>query len=257
MKYAILSAKQCLLAPNGEKSLLTPTQYAIVRSIPFKSWFGDWTKKRGHSVVVDKNGEPLICYHGTKADVKKGFKFDPKFWNAHGSEHGRGFYFVADKTLAKGYGKTISVFLNIRKPLDTKATRIKECGKRDLINKLIIKIIQIQEGKEKGAYKDSFLSNYVDTYEYPYSYCKSKAIDMILDDSNTIMDIIAELGNVCGNYSDVYKAFHYYTGYDGFINHDYNSTKKSVFIAWFPNQIKSIRNKTFDNNKDEIHAHVE
>ena len=249
--------KAPLLAPNGEKSLLTPAQYKIVRSTPFKAWFGDWTKKRNHSVVVDKNGEPLVCYHGTKADVKKGFKFDPKFWNSNGSEHGRGFYFVADKSIAKGYGKSISVFLNIRKPLDTKATRINK-GKEKLISFLIKRIIEIQEnGRAIDKYKDSFLSNYVNTYQYNYNYCVREAIRMILEDSNTIMDILAELGNVCGSYSDVYKAFNELTGYDGFINHDYNGTKKSVFVAWFPNQIKHIRNKTFDVNKKEIHSKVE
>lgn len=42
--------------------------YKQLYSPAFKEWFGDWTEREG-SKVVDKNGEPLVVYHGT---IRKG-----------------------------------------------------------------------------------------------------------------------------------------------------------------------------------------
>ena len=66
-----------VLAPNGQESKLyqdilkvNPDKEAALRSWAqvytpsFKQWFGDWEKGQG-SKVVDKNGEPLLVYHGT------------------------------------------------------------------------------------------------------------------------------------------------------------------------------------------------
>ena len=36
----------------------------VVDTPEFKHWFGD-------SKVVDKDGKPLVVYHGTDADIKK------------------------------------------------------------------------------------------------------------------------------------------------------------------------------------------
>ncbi len=55
-----------LLAPNGKPSNLNSMQYELVRTPAFKKWFGDWEKDPANaSKVVDQNGEPEICYHGT------------------------------------------------------------------------------------------------------------------------------------------------------------------------------------------------
>ncbi len=55
-----------LLAPNGKPSLLTASQYKLVRTPAFKKWFGDFENDpQNASKVVDENGEPLVCYHGT------------------------------------------------------------------------------------------------------------------------------------------------------------------------------------------------
>ena len=56
-----------LLAPNGEVSRL-PSEYhwRWVRTPTFKKWFGDWqTDAANASKVVDRNGEPLLVYHGS------------------------------------------------------------------------------------------------------------------------------------------------------------------------------------------------
>jgi len=56
------------LAPNGKPSNLTPEQYRLVRTPEFISWFGDWENDPNYaSKVVDKNGEPLVVWHGSKS----------------------------------------------------------------------------------------------------------------------------------------------------------------------------------------------
>ena len=54
------------LAPNGKPSNLTHEQWHLVRTPEFKAWFGDWENDpKNSSKVVDKNGEPLLVWHGT------------------------------------------------------------------------------------------------------------------------------------------------------------------------------------------------
>ena len=58
-----------LLAPNGNPSNLTTEQYELVRTPEFKRWFGDWENDpENASKVVDENGEPLVCFHGTNSN---------------------------------------------------------------------------------------------------------------------------------------------------------------------------------------------
>jgi hypothetical protein len=57
------------LAPNGKPSNLNAIQYKLVRTPAFKKWFGDWENDpKNASKVIDANGEPLVCYHGTFRD---------------------------------------------------------------------------------------------------------------------------------------------------------------------------------------------
>lgn len=86
-----------MLAPNGKPSELNPRNWVLVRTPSFKKWFGDWEKfanaKDGNRVwtdankevskAVDKNGEPLVVYHGTE---RFGFTIlDPEKADTHRS----------------------------------------------------------------------------------------------------------------------------------------------------------------------------
>jgi DNA polymerase III sliding clamp (beta) subunit (PCNA family) len=121
----ITFAKGGLIAPNGEKSNLTPEQYKLVRTPEFKEWFGDWEKDpENASKVVDENGEPLVVYHGTNSDFNE---FDTnkqlKGWL------GKGFYFTKNKIEAKGYGKKLlKCFLNIRNPFVVEGDKVNPDG---------------------------------------------------------------------------------------------------------------------------------
>jgi hypothetical protein len=114
------SSKQ--LAPNGEKSNLSPENHAFVRTPEFKSKFGDWQKGEG-SVVLDRNGEPLLVYTGkgkyhpegidpTKASEGKLFTTGNKseaidFARFRGKQPVvySGFVVINDEQLSDGSGK--------------------------------------------------------------------------------------------------------------------------------------------------------
>ena len=97
-----------LLAPNGKVSNLTEKQYAQVRTKAFKAWFGDWENDPANtSKIVDENGEPFVAYTGTKEDFTT---FDSKY----SKTASKGFFFTADKKVAKSYGNVKEVFLNIK-----------------------------------------------------------------------------------------------------------------------------------------------
>ncbi len=73
----------------------------------FKNWFGD-------SKVVDKDGNPLVVYHGTNNEFDVFNIGTPK--SAPGNF--RGVYFVDNEREAKDYGeKTKAVYLRITNPL--------------------------------------------------------------------------------------------------------------------------------------------
>jgi 8-oxo-dGTP pyrophosphatase MutT (NUDIX family) len=110
-----------LLAPNGKPSKLTPEQYKLVRTPAFKQWFGDWQNDPvNSSKVVDSNGEPLVCYHGTyreftSFDINKVGNTDKGFFS-------KGFYFSPIKNVVYYYGnKVYECFLNIKNPITTKS----------------------------------------------------------------------------------------------------------------------------------------
>lgn len=105
-----------LLAPNGNISNLTESQYVQVRTKAFKNWFGDWINNPSEaSKVVDENGEPLVVYHRSPN------KFDTFDTNKFGTstdrgQHGRGFYFGIQDNHVTYYENKYEVFLNIKNP---------------------------------------------------------------------------------------------------------------------------------------------
>jgi len=112
-----------LLAPNGNPSNLTPEQYKLVRTPEFKAWFGDWENDPANaSKVVDENGEPQVCYHGTFSENLNNFD-ESKIGHNTGNEghYGYGFYFSYSKVEASTYTSDrnpiiLNCFLNIRNP---------------------------------------------------------------------------------------------------------------------------------------------
>jgi len=91
---------------NSNGQPIHPTLEGIKK---FWEWFGD-------SKVVDKDGKPLVVYHGTKAN------FDTFYLTQAGGNNdtgmlGTGFYFSSDKNMSRGYGdKMMQVYLSLKNP---------------------------------------------------------------------------------------------------------------------------------------------
>lgn len=98
------------LAPNGNKSNLTPEQWKLVRTPEFKEWFGDWENDpENSSKVIDENGEPMVVYRTTK-DEKHHHEFLK-------GKYVFGIYFSQDKKSTNIYGQyTKEYFINLRNP---------------------------------------------------------------------------------------------------------------------------------------------
>ncbi len=87
--------------PGGIGSTFALDIARTVETPAFKKWFGD-------SKVVDKNGEPLVVYHGTHGDFNE---FEPGRAGA--------MYFTEDTTYARSYGsRLVPVYLSIQKLAD-------------------------------------------------------------------------------------------------------------------------------------------
>ena len=123
LKLKIKQSLQQYLAPNGKPSKLTPEQYRLVRTPDFKAWFGDWENNPDSaSKVVDENGEPAICFHGTNEAFNL-FRNDVGHSNDAGF-YGYGFYFTFgngkySESEAAYYGRLVkSYFIKSSKPFD-------------------------------------------------------------------------------------------------------------------------------------------
>ena len=118
-----------LLAPNGKPSNLTPEQWHLVRTPEFKAWFGDWENApESASKMVDENGQPLTCYHGSHSS--KFNVFEERYIGAANDSgfYGKGFYFTFQKegknakyaiNEAAYYGKNVmGCFIKAINPFD-------------------------------------------------------------------------------------------------------------------------------------------
>lgn len=124
-------------APNGKPTNLNEKQWIQVRSKAFKKWFGDWENDpQKSSKVVDKNGEPLVVYHGTLTNGLT--KFKKEFVGSRYSYDEKGFFFISNEKIAQDYavseydrtrkGEVIPVFINLRNPLVADAKWCKKNG---------------------------------------------------------------------------------------------------------------------------------
>lgn len=108
-----------------------------IYSDAFKNWFGDWENdSRNASKMVDKNGRPLVCFHGSYANFDT---FEMKYHLNDDGYFGKGYYFTfsedpsISKAEAKFYGPVMySCYLNIRNPFDFSQLYIMEGKGRDV-----------------------------------------------------------------------------------------------------------------------------
>lgn len=183
----------------------------------FKNWFKN-------SKVVDKQGNPLIVYHGSKSEDFEEFS----------KSNDIGYHFAQDIRIAKKmcgsyedeyeftrFIKPKSFYLSIQKLGDL--PDLEFWNKRDLL-------------KYVEEYKD-FLAKHNIHFEYDTK-------ETFIDNLKRFSFLFTE--NLEGNYKDI-DGFSYYNDYEhgtGGLNN------QLCFIVLNPNQIKSVDNKGNWNSND-------
>jgi hypothetical protein len=205
-----------------------------INSKAFKEWFGD-------SKIVDKDGKPLVVYHGTNENYDT-FSKD-KIGSLDPGARGSGFYFTKDKNNAEFYsgkarggenGYIIDAYLNISNPY--KYNNNKETLPDDVIEELqkIYREKQINKSRQEEKEIYSLLGMVVDQPE----------IKKLSGASNLDDVIYYTPGMEAKDFTQALKNL----GYDGVL---YKDGKE--IVAFDPNQIKSVDNQgTFDKNTNDI-----
>ena len=138
IKAEAVAAGTFMKAPNGKATNLTERQWLQVRTSAFKSWFGDWENDPANaSKVVDENGEPMVVYHGSPTGGFTIFRnesyFSPFMWYAEKYKHPSASSNRSSRDV--GTPMLYEVFLNIRKPFDTRNAAEKKIFETDFFRK--------------------------------------------------------------------------------------------------------------------------
>ena len=133
-----IQKKNVLRAPNKKLSNLPPVLWVVVRLQSFKAWFGDWEKDPEHaSKVLDENGEPLVVYHGTPKGGFTEFK-EESYFTPH-REYAERYVHAGGKGniwgVTDGEPSMYELFLNIRKPFDTRTKADAAIFEREFLGK--------------------------------------------------------------------------------------------------------------------------
>lgn len=131
-------------APDGQPTSLPKNLYDWTMTEEFQNWFGNFTNAYNYrnssyenvpcSVVVNKNYEPLVVYHGTGVQFSF-FKFDkfPAMYFAENEAYSN--WFAEMKGQQSGtIGYVYPFFLNIRTPLDLTIYGIEPVSPDDFID---------------------------------------------------------------------------------------------------------------------------
>jgi hypothetical protein len=204
----------------------------------FKKWFGD-------SKVVDEQGKPLVVYHGTGADIEA---FDPDRTGKGNDQLGSGFYFTSDEDTAKGYagekGNLTPSYLSIQKPIVLGAEQGSLSGVR--LTAKQAEAIMLLAPNIFDAEK-SPLVDWVDNGGKKFTKAHVARV------ATNYVDQLGSLENdfFRDNATAFREAVNKVTGYDG-VSKVFPSGERH-FVAWFPEQIKSVNNRgTFDANDPRI-----
>lgn len=181
------------------------------------------------SKVVDENGALKVMYHGTDAEFN--------VFNPSKSDDGLSMFFTDDENIAKGYGNTSKVYINVENPLHVYAENaddftwqealgygLSENEKEEYFN-LKNRIDSLENGDEKYALEEKLQNRFYDN-----------------------------LGNkTTKEWSAKAKA----EGYDGVIFHDIIDSASedyyepsNVVVVFDSNQVKRVDNQNPNDNAD-------
>jgi hypothetical protein len=162
--------------------------------------------------------------------------FDYEKIGTRGMAQGPGFYFSTDPDVAKGYGNINEYLVRVSKPL-------KQTDKPFSVQqtKEILKNLAQAQADEYGMdLRDTFLSDFADTYTGNIDNAIAQAATMLSKNNKTAVDQISELVNLNLGNERVLRAVTKTTGYDGFLGNT-----PDIRIPFHPENIRSV-NAAFD-----------
>lgn len=200
-----------------------------------------------NSKVVDEQGRLKEVYHGTGTTIDE---FKAEYTGKGNDQYGSGFYFTDNREDAEGYTTSINTntseklggndnpnivtsYLNITKPIVADGSNLSNSN-IDITHEQTVEIIK----KAPNLYDvdESPIGNWHDVWSEGVQ-------DYMIDDVATHYEgdlLSLENDFFRENATEFRQAVYEATGYDGVIHTYKNGT--THYIAWFPNQIKSVNN---------------
>jgi len=215
---------QWMKAPNGEDTNLSEEQWLAVRTPAFKEWFGDWeADPENASKIVDENGEPLVVYHGTPLGGFTEFKRELNYFTADKEyadryqDPGASSDYVKGVHEELGDAMTYPVFLNIRKPFDTRNPEEREIFENEFYRQWGNGAPLSEKGLPDWTDSDDF-REFFEENEYDYDgllldeggvpgedgEVKSRGISYVAFESNQIKSATDNNGNYDVNDPNIY-----------------------------------------------------
>jgi len=107
--------KGSLITSEGLPSRLSEHQYKQVRTIRFKSFFGDWqSDPENSSKIINKvTGEPLVLYRGDGTKYRDEYVVKGDDVRDMETKNDQGIFFTNSENVAKGYAEDISGHLGV------------------------------------------------------------------------------------------------------------------------------------------------
>ena len=203
----------------------------------FTNWFGDST--------VTENGKPQVVYHGTNAEFTEFLLGKTRTDGSSFSAIGSGFYFASDRIVAGGYansqeenqegGFILPVYLSIENPLIVDSTSL-----RTEFKNLELTEEQVREIITSAPNYVERLNDYEDVGFVGEEAALNKVVDLYAGTSN-FMELEVQFYD--GREQEFLEVFSEATGFDG-VRQDFEGN--SIYVAFFPNQVKSA----ISNNGD-------
>ncbi len=255
-EYIVLDSNQAKLTSNKKPTSNPDIRYSLSEDSKGRELSESQQRYFANSVVRDGNGNLLAVNHGTNEDFHV---FDFSRIGKNGKAEGYGFYFSDDPEITSRYGGIQKeVYLNITKPLSqTKKTMTKSQLARFVNSVVDFDISKYGEGDL--TWQDSFISNYVMTYEPRMTRQRAvqEFVNQIWDYNTNDFDLIYEIANGDGKtYStdsmrEFYDLLTQTLGYDGVIaewSHKDGSSK--VYVTFNSEQAKYVTNTEPTENVD-------
>lgn len=217
------------------------------------------------SAIRGKDGKLLKVFHGTEEDFNV---FDTSIkGGVNGTAEGFGIYTSPDRRVTEHYGqRQIGMFANIKRPArsDQKTIRLNELSNLIKSSCEYEARALVDDGYDsiEDAIKDTWISNYVNTYEASsmnaaYMEAAQSILRMNDSDMSVVQEVMAGMG--IRDYADAMAFYREslvpVTGIDGFAT-EWNERETNegipVILALESNQLKSADPVTYDDNGNII-----